>query len=79
VIDRADNCINLCEIKFHNAAYTLTAEEAAKLQRKKAAFLTSTQTRKALFLTLITVNGVTRNLNYVNTIDCHVQAEAFVG
>jgi AAA+ ATPase superfamily predicted ATPase len=79
VIDRADNCINLCEIKFHNAAYTLTGEEAAKLQRKKAAFLTSTQTRKALFLTLITVNGVTRNPNYVNTIDCHVQAEAFVG
>ena len=60
-------CIKLCEIKFHNAAYTLTAEEAAKLQRKKAAFLTSTQTRKALFLTLITVNGVTRNPNYLNS------------
>lgn len=79
VIDRADNCINLCEIKFYNAPYTLTAADAAQLQRKKAAFLSGTLTRKALFLTLITVSGATRNQHYVNTIDCHVQAQAFVG
>jgi hypothetical protein len=78
VIDRADNCINLCEIKFHNAEYALTGEEAGKLRRKKAAFLAGTQTRKALFLTLITVNGVARNSHYINTIDCHVQADAFL-
>jgi hypothetical protein len=78
VIDRADNCINLCEIKFHQAEYVLDKQEAAQLQKKKAAFLTATQTRKALFMTLITVNGAARNNHYINTVDCHVQADAFV-
>jgi hypothetical protein len=77
VIDRADNCINLCEIKFYNAEYVVGAKEAAELQRKKARFLTATGTKKALFLTLITANGVARNQHYTDTIDSHVQAERF--
>lgn len=79
VIDRADNCINLCELKYYNAPYMLTAADAAELRRKKAAFLASTQTHKALFLTMITLHGVTRNPHAINTIDCHVEAQAFVG
>jgi AAA+ ATPase superfamily predicted ATPase len=78
VIDRADNCINLCEIKYYNAEYVIGAREAAELQRKKARFLASTATKKALFVTLITANGVTRNQHYINTVDSHVQADRFV-
>ena len=78
VIDRADNCINLCEIKFYSTEYAIGTKEAAELQRKKARFLTSSGTKKALFLTLITVNGVTRNQHYIDTIDSHVQAERFI-
>jgi hypothetical protein len=57
----------------------LGAKEAAELLRKKARFLASTGTKKALFLTLITANGVTRNQYYIDTVDSHVQAENFVG
>jgi len=78
VIDRADNCINLCEIKFYNAEYVVSAKEAAELQRKKTQFQVSTGTKKALFLTLITANGVARNQHYIDTIDSHVQAQRFV-
>jgi uncharacterized protein len=77
VIDRADNCINLCEIKFYNTEYVLGAKVAAELQRKKARFLAATGTKKALFLTLITANGVIRNQHYIDTIDSHVQANRF--
>jgi uncharacterized protein len=78
VIDRADNCINLCEIKFYNGEYTLGQKEAAELRRKKERFLAATGTKKALFLTLITLNGVTRNQHYIDTIDCDVRADRFI-
>jgi uncharacterized protein len=78
VIDRADHCINLCEIKFYSAALALTAKDADNLLRKKARFLQATQTRKALFTTLITVNGITKNQHYVRAVECHVNAEKFV-
>ena len=78
VIDRADNCINLCEIKFYSAQLVLSAKEADNLRRKKARFLQATQTRKALFTTLITVNGFTRNQHYVRAVDSHVYAEKFI-
>ena len=78
VIDRADNCINLCELKFYNAEYVVGAKEAAELLRKKTRFLASTGTKKALFVTLITANGAARNQHYVDTIDSHVRADGFV-
>ncbi len=78
VIDRADKCINLCEIKFYNTEFVIGAKEAAEFKRQKARFLASTGTKKALFQTLITVNGVTRNQHYIDTIDSHVHAERFV-
>ena len=77
VIDRADNCINLCELKFYNTEYVVGAKDAAELMRKKARFLASTRTKKALFVTLITANGVARNQHYIDTIDSHVQADRF--
>ena len=78
VIDRADNCINLCEIKFYNTQYSIGAKEAAELRQKKARFLAATGTKKALFSTLITASGVVRNQHYIDTVDSHVQAEHFL-
>ncbi len=78
VIDRADSCINLCEIKFYNDEYTVGAKEAAELQRKKQRFLAGTGTKKAVFITLITLNGAAKNQHYVDTVDSHVQADRFL-
>lgn len=61
VIDRADNCINLCEIKFSNDVYQLTKQDKANLERKQRVFQRETRTRKTLFTTLITPYGAGEN------------------
>ncbi len=69
LVDRADQCINLCEIKFYNTLYAMTREDAEDLERKKMVFLMKTQTRKALFMTLITPYGVKENEYYFSCVD----------
>ena len=69
VIDRADQCINLCEIKFSHAPYKMTKAYADELERKKYAFREATGTRKALFTTLITPHGATANPAYLSAVD----------
>ncbi len=61
LIDRADGVINLCEIKFVNSQYTITAKYADELRHKSASFRHFTKTRKALFITMITMHGLTQN------------------
>ena len=59
LIDRNDQTINLCEMKYSKSAYYLSEEEAAKLQNRKAAFVRKTGTTKSVLLTMITTNGLT--------------------
>lgn len=61
LMDRKDNCINLCEIKFHHAPFTIDKNYAKILERKIAVFREQTRTTKTLFLTLITPFGVQKN------------------
>ena len=61
VIDRKDNCINLCEMKFVDGPFVINKRYAEVLRRKLAAFRESTGTKKALFLTFVTTYGVTSN------------------
>lgn len=68
IIDRDDQCINLCEIKFSDLEFTVTKEYAEKLNRKKAIFREVTKTKKALFTTLITTYGAIENANYHSCI-----------
>jgi predicted AAA+ superfamily ATPase len=69
VIDRADNCINLCEIKFCNNEYTITKAYAEDLERKKKVFQEVTGTRKAIFITLITPFGVKENSHSIGIVN----------
>ncbi|HEX4839418.1 MAG TPA: ATP-binding protein [Rhabdochlamydiaceae bacterium] len=69
VIDRADNCINLCEIKFCNDEYKITKAYAEDLERKKKVFQEVTGTPKTIFLTLITPFGVKQNTHSIGIID----------
>ncbi|MFZ4099266.1 MAG: AAA family ATPase [Chlamydiia bacterium] len=61
IIDRGDDCINLCEIKFCHTTFTIDAAYARELERKIAVFREQTKTRKTIFLTMITPYGVHRN------------------
>jgi predicted AAA+ superfamily ATPase len=68
VLDRADSCINLCEIKFSQGIYVLTKKDQEDLERKRRVFQQKTETRKTIFMTLITPYGVEENSYYLSTV-----------
>ncbi|MBB72126.1 MAG: ATPase [Legionellales bacterium] len=75
VIERADNCINLCEIKFYNDEFIVDKDYADKLQQKKRHFQQATKTKKALFTTLITPYGVRQNQHYLESVQSQLTVD----
>ena len=67
LIDRSDNVINLCEIKFSDEPYRVTKEYDASLRNKIGTFKYATNTRKAVRLVMITSYGLVENA-YSNSI-----------
>lgn len=61
LIDRKDQVINLCEIKYSLSEYAIDAEYEQKLRNKKSAFIDATNTRKAVHLTMVTTFGIKAN------------------
>lgn len=61
LIERADNVVNVCEIKYAEGEYQIEREEWMKMRRRIETFRRSTGCRSALHLTLITTYGVARN------------------
>ncbi|MBQ0030609.1 MAG: ATP-binding protein [Bacteroidales bacterium] len=75
VIERADNVINICEIKFTNGPYTITADYAKKLRNKLTAFKEETKTKSALHLTMITTYGLKKNSEHNSMAQSEVTAD----
>lgn len=69
VIDRADQCINLCEIKFYNNTYVFKKHDAEAIEKKKRIFIGHTRTKKAIFVTLITSYGANETEYYHECVD----------
>ncbi len=69
LLDRADNIINVFEIKFNNAELALTKEQAENLQRKLWAFAAATKTRKRLSLAIITTYGLQKNMHSAGLVE----------
>ena len=63
IIDRKDNVINLCEMKFSEAPYTITKDYEEKLRNRLAIFKAKTKTRKSLSTTMVTTYGVLRGIH----------------
>lgn len=62
LLDRSDETINICEIKYTSSGeYTVDEEEEQKILNRRKRFLEVTQTTKAIHLTLITTRGLTHN------------------
>jgi len=59
LIDRRDGVINICEMKFSLHPVTVTKEDDQNLERKRAAFLAETGSRKAIHTTMVTTYGLT--------------------
>jgi len=68
VIDRRDQVINLCEMKFSINPFIIEKGYAADLQNKIGTFRSETGTRKSVFLTLVTTFGLQQNSNSASLV-----------
>lgn len=64
IIERADNIINLCEMKYVSTKYTIDNQYAEHLRDRKAIFRHHTKTKASIHQTFITTFGVQPNSNY---------------
>lgn len=63
LLDRADGIINLCEIKYTQGEYAINAEEEKKLSTRRGNFISETESRQAIRLTMITSFGLKHNIH----------------
>lgn len=61
LIDRDDNIINICEMKFYSTLYTIDKKSYQSLRNRIQEFQRETGTRKNVFLTMITSYGIKEN------------------
>lgn len=64
VIERNDNAIDLCEIKYTKEKFSVTSEYNDVIQNKRARFIEEYQTHQAVHLVLISANEVIHNSYY---------------
>lgn len=64
VIDRHDETINLCEMKYSVKKFDITPSYLERMIERKERFREITKTRKALHLTMVTINGVVHNAQW---------------
>ena len=69
LLDRADNTINLCEMKFYNSDVTIDKSTADLLRKSRARFKEVSGPKKLIFNTLITTYGVQTNEYSLSQID----------
>lgn len=76
LIDRRDRVINLFEIKFSSEPYTITKAYSEQLRQKIGVFKSETDTRKAVWLAMLTTFGLKKNqysgslVQHDLTMDC---------
>ncbi|MEZ4986422.1 MAG: hypothetical protein R2795_15515 [Saprospiraceae bacterium] len=75
IIDRADNCINLLEMKFYQNEYEMTEKDADSIRKKIQVFQQQTNTHKNIFPTLLTVFGAVKNKHYLSIISHQLSVE----
>ncbi|MBL7758942.1 MAG: ATPase [Chitinophagaceae bacterium] len=75
LIDRKDQCINLCEIKFSTGEFVIDKKYAAELDQKVKVFTEKTQPRKTIFPTMITTYGVKQNDYYTGRVQAEIKME----
>lgn len=77
LIDRADNAINICEIKFYNSTFEITKDYAEKLRNKVTVFQQQTKTTKAVFITFISTFGLVENAYKLSVVSNDIKIDDF--
>lgn len=76
LIERRDQVINLCEIKFSINEFTITKKYDEELRTKLGNFRAETKTRKAVMLTFISTFGLKQN-EYSSNVHKELKMEVF--
>ena len=76
LFDRNDRCINLIEIKFSVKEFTIDKKYAEELRNKRWVFMEKTQTKKSVFLTMLTTYGVKTNEHYLGVVQNQILMSA---
>lgn len=74
LIDRKDDVINICEIKFSQEEYSISEDYAKDLRHKVEVFGKESKTKKALWLTMISYAGLVKNAHR-NEVVCEITGE----
>lgn len=74
LIDRNDDVIDLCEMKFTKAPYKMDGADEAALLHKRARFIEDTQTSKAVHLIMVSAQGFVRNA-YSDEIQAQISGD----
>ena len=75
LLDRADNVINLCEMKYSSGPFAIDKAMDADLSVKVETFRAVSKTQKAIHLTFVTSRGLARN-SYWNDVQSEVTPNA---
>jgi len=76
LIDRRDFAINICEMKYSEKEFTIDKAYAGELENKRKVFKEITNTKKSLFLTLVTTFGVQPNEYVSRSVQAMVTMDA---
>jgi AAA+ ATPase superfamily predicted ATPase len=60
LIDRADNMVNICEMKFSKKEYIVTQDDSTSMSNKAERFSRAIGFGKSISMTMITVNGIAK-------------------
>ena len=74
LIDRRDQIVNLCEMKFSQSEFEITKQYDEHLRRRAESFRAATKTRKALRQTFVTTYGVKKNM-YSGNVQSEVKLD----
>jgi hypothetical protein len=69
LIDRSDNAITICEIKYTDQPFVIDKQYAEKLKKKIDIFKKVTRTNKQIFLAMISAHGLKKTIYTENIID----------
>ncbi|SCX95476.1 AAA family ATPase [Butyrivibrio sp. INlla14] len=74
IIDRNDNVMNLCEMKYSSDEYTIDKAYSDKIRKRTSSFKNQVKTKKDLRCTFVTINGIKKNANS-NIVDNQIVME----
>lgn len=77
LIDRSDNVISVCEIKYSRNEYEITKADAENFMNKIDKLISHTKTKKSIRFTMVTLNGLKQN-KYVDIVQNQIDIKNII-